>query len=473
MLTEIKITQCNNILWRHYEKIGNSVAYDLFLKKFLLFEGAAAVICKICTENTTISINNIFNILSRTFNCASTEESTIRNDCLKIIKFLEQSKLFKFSPSLAGHLEHEAIDYSSSNTYDNEENIHNVDVIQQLKKITTKALIPFVVILELTDCCPLQCTHCYCPQKVDSVWNLENFKKILAELKALGTMEIVFTGGECMAHSLAEECFDLAYNSGFLVSFLTNGMLITKQKAKKLASYHPGLLQISLYASNADTHDAITQVPGSFERTMAGIRYLQEEGINPEIACSIMKTNYHAVDNLREWCDKNNLQCSFNFNVFYSYNSEKKLQAGFKEPWFEKLFLDPRLNPRLKTTKILKQSCNQNNFDKKLCSAGSCNLTLSTDGSVLFCNVFRVKCGSILEQSLSEIWKESELLNKWRQVTVKSYPKCATCQAFALCSPCPAQYFIETGSWSSGKIDEQTCYLGNKLYEAVQTGSVV
>ena len=50
-------------------------------------------------------------------------------------------------------------------------------------------------------------------------------------------------------------------------------------------------LQISVYSHRPEVHDAITKLPHSFERTIAAIRFLRDQGLRVMIANVLMTAN--------------------------------------------------------------------------------------------------------------------------------------------------------------------------------------
>ena len=94
-------------------------------------------------------------------------------------------------------------------------------------------------------------------------------------------MDSLYTGGEIFAR---RDFLDI-YTGGqetrlpsYLVLF-TNGTMITPRIADHLVEYRPFAIEITLYGATRETYEALTQVPGSFDRCMKGIRLLQERNL--------------------------------------------------------------------------------------------------------------------------------------------------------------------------------------------------
>src|SRR5439155_9113513 len=110
--------------------------------------------------------------------------------------------------------------------------------------------------------------------------SMEEIRALLADLRRAGTLFLSLTGGEAMVHPRFWEIADEAASRGFALEVLSNGTLLTEAACDRLASYaNLWGVGLSVYGARAETHDAITQVAGSFERTMSGARRLAARGV--------------------------------------------------------------------------------------------------------------------------------------------------------------------------------------------------
>src|SRR6185503_8458821 len=147
------------------------------------------------------------------------------------------------------------------------------------------ACIPLHVSLELTLRCNIRCTHCYNfardqPRSGSGPeLSMEVIRPLLDDLRRSGTLFLSLTGGEAMVHPRFWEIADEASSRGFALMVLSNGTLLTESACDRLASYaNLWGVSLSVYGARAETHDAVTQVPGSYERTMAAARRMVARG---------------------------------------------------------------------------------------------------------------------------------------------------------------------------------------------------
>ncbi len=62
-----------------------------------------------------------------------------------------------------------------------------------------------------------------------------------------------------------------AYSKRFLMDIFTNGTLLDGMDYIRLKSCHPRCVHFSVYSHIPQKHDAVTQTPGSFEKTIKAI----------------------------------------------------------------------------------------------------------------------------------------------------------------------------------------------------------
>ena len=55
--------------------------------------------------------------------------------------------------------------------------------------------------------------------------------------------------------------------------------MVTDKIAARLADLHPTVVEVSVYGADAETHDRVTLVPGSFHRTVQGVQTLRGHGV--------------------------------------------------------------------------------------------------------------------------------------------------------------------------------------------------
>ena len=155
--------------------------------------------------------------------------------------------------------------------------MNGCSILDGLNARAYDACIPLHVSLELTLRCNIRCTHCYNfdrdqPRSESGPeLSMAEIRPLLDDLRRAGTLFLSLTGGEAMVHPRFWEIADESAARGFAVTVLSNGTLLTEAACDRLAGYaNLWGVSLSVYGARAETHDAVTQVAGSYERTMAG-----------------------------------------------------------------------------------------------------------------------------------------------------------------------------------------------------------
>src|SRR5271169_3843376 len=170
--------------------------------------------------------------------------------------------------------------------------------------------IPMEVSIELTHRCPLDCQHCYNNLPMadktarHSELTLDEYKRLLDEIAAAGTFWVLFTGGEIFARADFLDIYAYAKSKGFLITLFTNGTMVTERIANYLAEYRPFAIEITLYGATRETYEALTQIPGSYDRCMRGIRLLLDRKLPLKLKTVPTTTNRHEVFEMKRLAEE-------------------------------------------------------------------------------------------------------------------------------------------------------------------------
>ena len=163
--------------------------------------------------------------------------------------------------------------------------------------------------VELTYGCNLRCVHCYNPtHEAKNELSTGQIRRILDGLAAQGCLWVGFTGGELLTRRDVFEIFRYAKSLGFVVSIFTNATLITPGRADQIKLLDPYLMSISVYGATAETYERVTQVPGSFQKFVAGVDLLLERNIRMVLKLVLMTLNAHEFDAMREFAVSRGVQ---------------------------------------------------------------------------------------------------------------------------------------------------------------------
>lgn len=149
--------------------------------------------------------------------------------------------------------------------------------------------------------CNLKCEHCMIEGTMD--WlkpeTMDEFERILAlNAQQKCWRGLILTGSEVTLRADLPDLARMARASGFEhVRIQTHGMrLADKEYCSELAEAGVDEYFVSVTAADAASHDAITGVPGSFERTIRGLENLDAlEGVVSMTNTVITRRSYRQL----------------------------------------------------------------------------------------------------------------------------------------------------------------------------------
>ncbi|MBV8878518.1 MAG: radical SAM protein [Planctomycetaceae bacterium] len=329
-------------------------------------------------------------------------------------------------------------------------------ILDELNSRAYERCIPLNVTLELTLRCNIRCTHCYNfdrdqPRPASAAeLSMPEIRTLLGDLRRAGTLFLTLTGGEAMAHPRFWEISEDALSSGFALQVLSNGTLLTEQACDRFAGY-PGLwgVSLSVYGATAGTHDAVTQVPGSFERTMSGARRLRGKGVRTSLKFIVMKGNAAEVEAMIAMGDREGFAYAVDPTITGRYDGTsgslatrvdaEELETLYRGP-LQGLVTGPRPEPA---------------DDDFKCNCARGNAAVSSTGEVYPCIATPLRAGSIREQSFGEIWERSPVFQRIRSLKIADFPTCAPCDLKRWCRRTPGPAYLLTGDYTG--VDPWAC----------------
>jgi|GEM_PF-1148492 len=323
---------------------------------------------------------------------------------------------------------------------------------------------PLTVHLDLTFRCNSRCIFCYDSSGADhgrAELTTEEVKRILDECEEMDVVEVQFGGGEPF---MREDLLDLvAYTKkkNLRIFILTNGTLITEEKAHRLAALMDRRfdnIQVSLDGARPEIHDKQRGVSGNFEKALAGIRNLQQSGLSPVVNTVLTKLNYAHIPEMIPFLIEEGIQV---FRVLRlqplgrclnsSLYDELKLTPEQSEYIFEFLFEKREelfgqlqiskdnacifpMSSRTLRSRVLPQPGREPVSDA--CGAGTSKLAVGPDGSVFPCSYMyefpELRVGSVRENTLRELWDRDELWTLYRNRLTPT-GKCRGCEYLYYC----------------------------------------
>lgn len=275
--------------------------------------------------------------------------------------------------------------------------------------------------LELTSKCNLECTHCYVSSSptlpLEGRLQEDDWKQVLTEARTLGCQKIQFIGGEPTLHPALPDLLHHARVTGFeFIEVFTNGTTFTPALKRALVSNRTRLA-FSVYASEGDVHDEVTQREGSFQRTWESIRWSLDVGLPLRVSLIVMESNEDQIDT----------------------TLEALAELGVNSVGIDRVRGVGRGQDHVPENDIFKELCGRCH-DGRLC--------VTTDGAVYPCVMARsVELGSfererglrsILESSRLRAFR-SEAKNRWDAFAKGADCRPVSCGPNETCSPMNCQ----------------------------------
>ncbi|OGO31818.1 MAG: hypothetical protein A2Z29_08440 [Chloroflexi bacterium RBG_16_56_11] len=323
--------------------------------------------------------------------------------------------------------------------------------IRQAERRRAGEMIAGIITMEITFRCNLRCRHCYLGPYTygDASKNRElttdEVKGVLDQLIEAGTFFVDFTGGEALCRPDIFEIMAHAGKIGLFFGLKTNATMINETVADKLKDLGVSGVHISLYGATPQTHEFVTEIPGSFEKTISAAKMLRERRIRVRFNTTMMKCNVKEHKQIEALA--NQLNASSNFDPF--------IMSKVGEPGSGDLI---RLDDEdLKTLVAERNWVPDEEITAKssveshiICTAGRKRCAISPSGEVIPCTSWRLVMGDLRKRSFSEIWN-GEVARKVRSVTAKDMPTCVSCEFVKFCARCPGFVDLEKeGSGLSG-----------------------
>jgi MoaA/NifB/PqqE/SkfB family radical SAM enzyme len=149
--------------------------------------------------------------------------------------------------------------------------------------------------------CNLRCSYCLAkssPNAPRRALGLANVKRLVNEAVELGFSEIFFTGGEPFILNDIYEMLD--YSSRYIpTTVLTNAIILRGSRLERLIQIANDnlVMQVSLDGASAQDHDTY-RGRGSWEKTVEGIKLLQERGLRFKLSTTETPENSPHLDQI-------------------------------------------------------------------------------------------------------------------------------------------------------------------------------
>jgi len=311
---------------------------------------------------------------------------------------------------------------------------------------------------ESTAACNLSCIHCRrLDTRADDELTTAEFRTVLDSAASLGRPVIVFSGGEPLLRDDWRQLAEYARSLDLPIALATNGTLIDAALAEQIAQTGFSRVAVSLDGADHATHDAF-RGDGTFDRAITGLRLLRLADQPVQINASIAAHNVHQLDALYDLAESLHAEALHLF-LLVPVGCGRKIAASHQLPpqqyeqvlqWIcDRQADSPAFELKATCAPHYMRLAAQRGIKPRSsrgCLAGVGVVFVSCRGEVFPCGYLPVKCGSVREQSLADIWRNSPDLKRLADSNLLK-GKCGRCEYKSICAGCRARAFAETGDY--------------------------
>ena len=285
------------------------------------------------------------------------------------------------------------------------------------------------VYIEITSVCNLACSFCPPTERAKGLIKVEQFNKILDEIRPHTKYIYLHVKGEPLLHPRIHQLLDAAHEKGFKVNITTNGTLIKKNREKLLGK--PALRQINFSLHSFDGHEGSE----NREKYLGDILEFVREAskFNTIISYRLWNLQQDHISDLAARRNRETLEIIENeYNL--DFRIEEKVQPGKGVKIANNIYLNQ--DHEFRWPSLLAPE----DEGKGFCHALRSQAAILVDGTVVPCCLDGegvINLGNVHEQSFSEI-VEGERANNIvegfsrREVVEELCRKCGYRQKFGM-----------------------------------------
>ncbi|MFL6698125.1 MAG: pyrroloquinoline quinone biosynthesis protein PqqE [Vitreoscilla sp.] len=287
---------------------------------------------------------------------------------------------------------------------------------------------PFWLLAELTYRCPLHCVFCSNPidyARHSGELDTANWKRVLGEARALGAVQLGFSGGEPLLRDDLEELVSHARELGFYTNLITSGVGLTAARAQALKRAGLDHVQLSFQDSTRELNDFITSTR-TFDLKSRVAAIIKDAGYPMVLNCVMHRFNLPHVGRIIDMAERMGADFLELANTQYygwAWHNRAALMPTVDELRDAEAIVmahRERIAGGGGGPKILWVSPDYADAKPKPCMAGwgSVFLVVAPDGMALPCHSARMLPGpafpNLRETSAREAWFDSEAFNRYR-----------------------------------------------------------
>lgn len=300
---------------------------------------------------------------------------------------------------------------------------------------------PLWLLAELTYRCPLQCP--YCSNPLDFAENkqelsTEQWIDVFKQARALGSVQLGFSGGEPLVRQDLPELISAAHQLGFYTNLITSGIGLNEEKIKQFSEAGLDHIQISFQASDPALNELLSGSAKAFQQKLDMAKAVKKHRY-PMVLNFVI--HQHNIDQIEQM-----IQLSLDLNADYVELATCQFYGWAKLNQDGLLPTQAQITHAQEMVKQYRQRIEQQGLKTKLLLVapdyyqerpkkciggwGQIFVTVSPDGTVLPCQSAKqlpIEFPNIQQQSLHDIWYNAFAFNAFRGFDWMKEP-CRSCE---------------------------------------------
>ena len=200
-----------------------------------------------------------------------------------------------------------------------------------------------------------------------------------------------------------------------------------------------------MYGANAKTHETITTVSGSFDKTVFSIQRIREANIPVVLNVMMLKSNAEKIGEIIAFAKSLDVDYRVGISLIFKNDGSDSPMKHF-------------INDKDTIKKILSYEKERFfSFDQHIgkpkseffCGAAETSFAISPDGTVYPCVSLKISLGNILDDSISDIWCSAKRRELQTQLSWDNANQCRNCIFLEKCPHCIGISLLETGDMFS------------------------
>lgn len=331
---------------------------------------------------------------------------------------------------------------------------------------------------ELTSRCNERCIHCYIPNSKKDMGNDMSYEQvcnIIDQFASIGGLHVTLSGGEVFLHKDIIRIIQYCRKKDMEICILSNLISLKDVQIPFVKAANVSYVQASLYSMIPEIHDSITTIKGSHIKTKSAIEKLVAADIPVQISCPLMKANKDGYSDVLKYAQSLQIKAFSDYIMMAradlsTNNLMHRLSIGETEKVLRDIMdFDPDYSKWIEKKRPKLESLTLEELaTQPLCGVGLNNFCISENGDVYPCPGWQsLVVGNVNNQTLKEIWEQSDELKALRNVSRRDFPECLNCEARRYCSMCLERNFNENDG-NMFKVNKHFCevaFLTKKIHE--------